>query len=350
MERIIAWEVEGRNAGQAAGKAAGRSAGQAAGQDASPTSAKGQWLLQMAQSVLGDSSTCVVDFPATGATKDRAAAFCQGTLGAPVEPRLAATVMLVRDHPAQGMEVFMMRRASTMAFVPDAVVFPGGGADKVDVGEGSLEATWAGTSPAEWAQRLGCDQVSAAKVVTAAIREVFEETGVLLASSAAAVNQAAAVDQTAAVDQVIPLVAQEERFWTLRQEVESRRLPFRRFLEQEGLVIRTDLLNPVAHWITPACEPRRYNTYFFTAQMPECQVAKGANSESVEAGWVTPCGVLSMFARDEALLMPPTIVNLMQLSRARCAGEALELPMGQDVLMTPVELAAGEYVMRGVIR
>ena len=57
-----------------------------------------------------------------------------------------------------------------------------------------------------------------------------------------------------------------------------------------------------------------------------------------------------MFARDEALLMPPTIVNLMQLSRARCAGEALELPMGQDVLMTPVELAAGEYVMRGVIR
>src|SRR6476469_10175749 len=96
-------------------------------------------------------------------------------------PRRASTVMLLRDGDA-GPEVFMLRRVSAMEFAPSMMVFPGGGVDERD-GEPNLP--WAGPSPSEWAVRLGCSASDAQMFVAAAVREVLEECGVLLAGPSA---------------------------------------------------------------------------------------------------------------------------------------------------------------------
>src|SRR5579884_1454828 len=101
--------------------------------------------------------------------------------GAPAVPRPAATVMLLRDTGA-GLEVFLQRRAKAMAFAPSVTVFPGGGVDDRD--QRMAEAWWYGPPPSWWAGRFGCDEGLAAALVCAAVRETFEECGVLLAGSA----------------------------------------------------------------------------------------------------------------------------------------------------------------------
>ena len=132
---------------------------------------------------------------------ERARAFLAGAPGESVAPRMAATVMLVSEgkphyrrfeSPLAGgapieetvdaapVDVFMLRRASTMAFTPDAVVFPGGGMDVRDV---ECAVPWAGPSPEQWACLMSCPASVAKGVITAAAREVFEESGVLLASA-----------------------------------------------------------------------------------------------------------------------------------------------------------------------
>ena len=98
-------------------------------------------------------------------------------------PRLSSTVMLLRDKAsgASGFQVFMQQRASTMAFVPDAVVFPGGSFDPVD---DAHDIPWEGPNVSEWASLMGCDEETARRALVTAAREVFEETGVLLARRA----------------------------------------------------------------------------------------------------------------------------------------------------------------------
>ena len=120
------------------------------------------------------------DFP-VGGLSSRARAWLDGDRAEPVAPRPAATVMLVRDRVAgEGgpVEVFMLRRVASMEFAPRMMVFPGGGVDPRDA---DPHLPWAGPPPAHWAAWLGCDEASARELVIAAVREVFEECGVLLA-------------------------------------------------------------------------------------------------------------------------------------------------------------------------
>lgn len=213
---------------------------------------------------------------------------------APVAPRLAATVMLVRSP----REVFMLRRAATMAFVPEAVVFPGGGVDPRDA---DAPCSWIGPDEEEWARRMGTSADVARRVVTAAAREVFEECGVLLAGDERGV---------CAVDAAEPAWAEE------RRRLVSHEASFADVLSRHGLALRTDLLGLRSHWLTPAFEPRRYDTYFFAALAPAGQEPDSRTTEADRAGWVDPQAMFDRAAQGLVRLVPPTAYNLAHLLHA----------------------------------
>lgn len=228
--------------------------------------------------------------------------------------KAASTVMLVRDgEPAAGgepggaagpgVEVFMLRRVSAMAFAPNSMVFPGGGCDARD---GQHRIPWAGPSPAEWAERLGCGELEAQMAVAAAVREVFEECGVLLASES--------------VDGPLADVS-DPRWREVRDGLVRRELSLAGVLEEAGLRLRSDLMAVKAHWVTPEFEPRRFDTWFFAALMPRHQVADGDTSEADHSGWVRPPELLAAYERREALMLPPTLVCLEQIRDAGSAAE-----------------------------
>ena len=114
--------------------------------------------------------------PLPASLVEQAAAYASGEL-TPAEPRDAATVVLLRPGAA-GPEVYLLRRQASMAFAAGMCVFPGGGVDPRDF---DADVAWAGPSPAAWASRLGVDEAMARALVCAAVRETFEESGVLLA-------------------------------------------------------------------------------------------------------------------------------------------------------------------------
>lgn len=190
-------------------------------------------------------------FPLTRApgVADSATRWLSGERWPEAPPRRASTVMLVRDGSA-GVEVFLLRRVAQMAFAPNMMVFPGGGVDPRD-SEPALP--WAGPAPTEWAERLRCTEVEARTFVAAAVREVFEECGVLLASPSSS-GPLAAVD--------------DPRWRDIRDGLVAHRLSLTEVLVAERLFMRTDLLVAKAHWLTPVFEPRRFDTWFFAAQMP----------------------------------------------------------------------------------
>lgn len=232
----------------------------------------------------------------------------------PVTPRLASTVMLLRDDEGP-LEVFMLRRVAQMDFAASMHVFPGGGADRRDAED---ELPWAGPAVEEWAELLGTDEAAARMLVAAAVREVFEETGVLLASPADAEGEPPRLD---------PDDARE-----LRRALVAREIGFGQVLLERRLVLRSDLLRYRAHWITPVVEPRRYDTRFFVAAVPSGQDPDGDTSEADQSGWTRPQGLLDAFADGEVMLMPPTIVCLEQLAEVSTVRAALD----QDLPISPV--------------
>src|SRR6266567_939169 len=148
----------------------------------------------------------------------------------PPAPRHAATVAVLRDHPEHGLQAFMLRRVSSMAFAPGAYVFPGG---SVDPRDGERSTAWTGPSPQEWGTAFGADPTLARELVCAAVRETFEESLVLLAGPTA--------------DSVIDDTRGHE--WEVdRQALLDRSQSFAEFLDRRGLVLRSDLLRPWAHW------------------------------------------------------------------------------------------------------
>ena len=215
---------------------------------------------------------------------------------APAPPKPAATVMLVRDDEGP-LEVFMLRRVSSMAFAPSMHVFPGGGVDRRDAED---ELPWAGPAVEEWAETLGTDEASARMLVAAAVREIFEETGVLLASPAD--------DAEAGVPRLATEVAAD-----LRRRLVAHEIGFGQVLLEHHLVLRSDLLRYRAHWITPEVEPRRYDTYFFVAAVPEGQDPDGETTEADHAEWLRPSAAVAAFEDGDLTLMPPTLVCLEQL-------------------------------------
>ena len=222
-------------------------------------------------------------------------------------PRDAATVMLVRDAAGAGarpgVEVCMLRRNLASEFVAGAYVFPGGSVDPADRGPAADELCQ-GLDDAEASALLGVGSGGLAFWV-AALRECFEEAGVLLA------RPRDAADGTALLDTRDP--AERARFEAHRLEVNEGRAGLLEVCRAEGLVLAADTVHYVSHWITPELAPRRYDTRFFVTAAPSGQVAHHDDGETIATIWVSPTDALSRFGAGEIELLPPTIDCLEKL-------------------------------------
>jgi 8-oxo-dGTP pyrophosphatase MutT (NUDIX family) len=231
----------------------------------------------------------------------------------PAVPRDAATVILLRpgagagagagSGSGAGVEAFLLRRTAELEFAPGACVFPGGSVDERDADPG---IGWVGPAPEDFAAQLDVPPERARALVCAAIRETFEESGVLLAGSSAEGATGLVGDSAAlAADRHALLTGT-----TTLGEVLGRR----------GLVLRTDLLTPWARWITPEVSPRRFDTWFFAAALPAGQTATAAPEghadpgESESGTWLRPAAALEAAQAGEITLLPPTAVTLRELA------------------------------------
>jgi 8-oxo-dGTP pyrophosphatase MutT (NUDIX family) len=226
---------------------------------------------------------------------EQAAAFADGSRE-PAEPRDAATVVLLR-RGTDGLELYLLRRHVSMEFAGGMCVFPGGGVDPRDFDQ---TVAWAGPSPAAWAERLGVDEAKARALVCAAVRETFEESGVLLAGESA--------------DSVVADTTGED--WEAdRVALEARELPMTEFLARRGLVLRTDLLGAWSGWLTPVFEPRRYRTWFFVAELPEGQRTRDVSTESDHVVWLPVERAVEQAEAQEILMLPPTYITSLDVGQ-----------------------------------
>jgi len=211
--------------------------------------------------------------------------------GQPVQARDAATVVVLRDGPA-GRETFLLRRRATMAFAAGKYVFPGGSVQDSDF----EPVPWIGPGPETWSEWLSCREDLAGALVVAAIREMFEETGLLLAGADG-----------------VAVTGETRGFAADRRSVESHQVTFGEFLRARGLWLRADLLSPWAHWITPRFHPRRFDTRFFVAMLPAGQSAGVVTTESDHGEWITIERALADVRAGAMEMMRPTRHTLRQL-------------------------------------
>ncbi|MBA3311183.1 MAG: NUDIX hydrolase [Nocardioidaceae bacterium] len=253
-----------------------------------------------------------------------AKAFLAGTT-APVTPKGAATVVLLRDGGA-GLEVYLLRRHLGMAFAAGMYAFPGGTVDRRDADHATA---WAGPSAADWATRLHCSESETRSLVGAAVRETFEESGVLLAGTTA--------------DTVVQDTTGEG--WERdRAALVDKRLAFADLLEQRGLVLRTDLLAAWAHWITPEFEPRRYDTRFFVAVIPPGQLTRDVSGEADTETWMRPQDAVAGVDGGTMAMLPPTYITIAEMGRFATAAEAIAAADGRVIaaVVPGVEVVDGE--------
>ncbi|MGW4421746.1 NUDIX hydrolase [Streptosporangium sp. NPDC004631] len=223
----------------------------------------------------------------------------------PVPARDAATVAVLRGRGADGIEVYLLRRKASMAFAAGAHVFPGGSVDPRDTDH---TVAWAGPSPADWGRVFRADEKTARGLVCAAVRETFEESGVLLAGPS---PEAVVADTTG------------EDWEADRLALIDRRLSFADFLDRRALVLRADLLRPWTHWITPEVEGLRFDTRFFVAALPPGQRTRDVGGEADRVAWVRPADAVERAASGRILLMPPTYRTLAELGGYRTVAEVL---------------------------
>ncbi len=230
---------------------------------------------------------------------DELAERARGVLAGRVEPapaRDAATVAILRAGHPGGVQVYLLRRKATMAFAAGAYVFPGGSVDPRDTDQA---VAWAGPPPAYWSRAFGASEAVARGLVCAAVRETFEESGVLLAGPGP--------------DSVVADTTGEE--WEAdRLALIDRSLALADFLAKRGLVLRADLLKPWAHWITPRVEPKRFDTRFFAAVLPEGQRTRDVGGEADQVTWQRPAEAIELAHKGEIFLMPPTHRTLSELA------------------------------------
>ncbi|MFI7076901.1 NUDIX hydrolase [Micromonospora sp. NPDC049903] len=232
-------------------------------------------------------------YPAPPALVEHARRF-QASGGVPAVPRTAATVLLLRPAD-EGFEVYLIRRVAAMAF-GGMYAFPGGG---VDPSDSTAHLDWAGPEPADWGVRLGVPPQAAQAVVCAAAREVFEEAGVLLAGP----------DTGRVVGDV-----SDDGWEAARVDLEQRRTGFAELLAARDLTLRSDLLLPWSRWVTPDFEPRRFDTYFFVALLPEGQRTREVSGEADHALWIRPADACRRAAAGELTMLPPTQVTLAEVA------------------------------------
>lgn len=202
-------------------------------------------------------------------------------------PRDSATVALVRDGEF-GPDVYLIRRHTGMEFASGMYVFVGGSVDPMDA---DIDSAWMGPPPRAWAEKFRCSEELARMLVCAAVRETFEESGVLLASSA----DGALISDTTGDD------------WeSERLSLVEGTLSFAALIERRSLVLRADLLRAWSHWITPEWSRRRFDTRFFVATVPPGQTPRDVGGEADQVGWHSCSRALTSYHSGALPMMIPT--------------------------------------------
>ena len=240
--------------------------------------------------------------------------------GAAVEPVLAATVVLVRKG-RRGPEVLLTRRPASMAFAPDVHVFPGGRVDPGDA-EPSLLARSV-VPPEDAARAIGGDlePVAALAVHVAAIRELFEEAGVLLADVAEAAGVGVSVGPGIGVGAGAGGAVPSRSAALARSALVGGEASFEEIAAELGLRLRTDLLVPLSRWVTPPILPRRFDARFFAAELPVGARVTFEGDEVAGHAWSTPSAALEAMAAGEIGMWLPTSATLQQLQHAESVAE-----------------------------
>lgn len=234
------------------------------------------------------------------------------------EARPAATVVLVRDGAA-GLEVLLMRRPSTMAFAPGMHVFPGG---RVEPAQDARPIVSGSLPDGSWAQ-----PELARALVVAAVRETFEEAGVLLA-----------VDRRGR-----PAV--QDGGWERDRTAAETASAFPEVLVRRRLHLDADLLVPIAHWVTPEIESRRFDTRFLLAELPAGQEVRAHATETDRGVWLSPAEALAAHARAELPMLPPTVAVLMELATHSTVASALADARNRTITpLMPHPVPAGDGI------
>lgn len=214
----------------------------------------------------------------------------------PATPVPAATVLVLRDGAA-GLEVFMVKRHRQIDFVAGALVFPGG---KVHAGDRDPELGRYIEGAADWTAAMRA-------VGAAAIRELFEESGILLAREIGG-------------DFISPARLAALEAW--RERLEKGAASLLEMAQAERLRLACDRLVPFAHWVTPEHMPKRFDTHFFLAAAPEGHAGAHDGRESVDSIWISPEAAIADRKRWNVIF--PTKLNLMKLAGAPAVAAAME--------------------------
>ena len=235
-------------------------------------------------------------------------------------PKKAATVILLQDKNPEGFEVFLLKRHEKSSFMGGNFVYPGG---RVDQDDGSLEicSLSKGMTFDEAQRTLGGTfslEESFAHWITA-IRELFEEAGILLAY-----DQQGNLFQSRNRDE-------QERFLNYRELLQKGKISLCELAQKENLLLALDELYYYAHWITPEARSERFDTRFFLAQYPIGQEASHDQKETTAGIWITPRKAFEENLKGEVMLSPPTLKTLEDLSRFKSIDDVLRSLKGKDI-------------------
>ncbi|MGE0769070.1 MAG: NUDIX hydrolase [Hyphomicrobiaceae bacterium] len=229
-----------------------------------------------------------------------------------VPARPSATIMLVRDG-ADGIEIFMVVRDRPMDGAMGAVVFPGGKIDEED------------RHPESWSHLVAPQSHPELPYWLAAMRETFEEAGVVIARP----KGATAGDLGAA--------RAREMVATYRDRLLDRKITFAEIIRTEGLVPALDHMVHFAHWQTPFGLPKRFDTHFFLVSSPEGQEPIHDGREMVDCFWIPPGRIVEEANSGQRTLVPATRLNLELLAESRTVAEAMERARARSVIMVRPE-------------
>lgn len=227
-------------------------------------------------------------------------------------PRNAATVIILRSTDTTGYEVLMLRRSARSGFAADMWVFPGG---VVDPGDALPGSRWTGIDPQLLAGRFGLTPELVLAHHVAAVRETFEEAGLLFARTA---------------DGAPPDLSDPDLL-RMRHDLANRTVAadFGAWLEQRDLVLDLQAMTYLSHWVTPAAEPRRYDTRFFLAHVPADQVAGHDRIETTDQRWISPATALDASRAGTMQMIYPTIQTLRWLREHDTAQAAVAAAVAQ---------------------
>jgi len=236
----------------------------------------------------------------------------------PIAPRLSATILLLRDDP--DLQVLMVKRHYEIDFASGALVFPGGKANDED-----SEPAWS-----NWIDGKFSGSEQAARV--SAIREAYEEAGIILARPRAARGEGAALVGQDIVESLNPM----------RGPVDRREQSFLELMQKHDLVLALDALVHFGHWITPNMMPKRFDTHFYLASTPPGQIAEQDGRETTEAVWLGPQQALDMEAAGTATIIFPTRMNLGKLAETKSVDAALTRFASEPVVTVLPEVGKDE--------